>query len=88
MSASGVASCLFLMVCKASIFGAGGVFSASFDLEDLSVGVGVSDLGLVGLRSGDLLLGKSSKSTNLAVRRPLSGDLLSRESLSLPILGL
>ena len=62
----------------------------SFDLVVLlSVGVGVSDRGgLVGLRSEDPLLRKSSKSTNFAVRRPLSGDRLSNESLSLLTLGL
>ncbi len=88
ISPSGVASCRFLMLCSANIFDTGGVFSSSLDREARSGGVGVSDLGRVGLRSGDLVLGKSSKSANLAVRRPLSGDRLSRESLSLPILGL
>ena len=70
------------------MFDGGGVFSSSFDLKPLSVGVGVSNLALVGLRSGDLLLGKSSKSTNRALRRPLSGDRLSSESLNLPMVGL
>jgi hypothetical protein len=85
ISPRGAASCRFLMLCRASIFDTGGVFSSSKDLKFLSVGVGVSDLGLVGLRSG-VLLGMSSKSTNLAVRRPLSGDRLSKESLNLLML--
>ncbi len=89
MSPSGGGSCLFLTVCNASMFDPGGVFSKSLDLVALrSEGVGVSDLGRVGLRSEDLLLLKSSNSTNFAVRRPLSGDRLSRESLSLVTLGL
>lgn len=52
------------------------------------MGVGVSDPERTGLRSGDLLVRKSSKSTNLAVRRPLSGDRLSNESLRRLTLGL
>ena len=89
ISPNGVASCLFLTVCSASMFDGGGVFSMSFGLAVVfSAGVGVSDRGLVGLRSEDLLLWKSSKSTNFAVRRPLSGDRLSNESLSLLTLGL
>lgn len=48
-------------------------------------GVGVSGLSLVGLLSNTLLDRKSSNSANLEARRLFSGDLLSRESLSLPM---
>lgn len=89
MSLRGGVSCLALMVCKATMLEPGGVFSKSFALAELrSAGVGVSDPGRIGLRSGDRLVRKSSKSTNLAVRRPLSGDRLSNESLKRLTLGL
>jgi hypothetical protein len=88
MSLSGVASCLFRMLCSASMFETGGVFSSSRGRKFLSVGVDASDLGRVGLRSGDLAVWRSSTSTNLAVRSPLSGDRRSKESLSLLMLGL
>lgn len=89
MSLRGGVSCLALIACKANMLDPGGVFSKSFALAELrSVGVGVSDPERTGLRSGDLLVRKSSKSTNLAVRRPLSGDRLSKESLKRLTLGL
>jgi hypothetical protein len=42
MSPRGVVSCVCLTLCNASMLDDGGVFSISFDL--LSLGVGVSDL--------------------------------------------
>ena len=76
----------FRILCNASIVAEGGVFSPSMGRlrwlgVDLPVGVGVCDPSLVGLRSGDLLL-DSSYSDNFDARRPLSGDLLSNESLN------
>ena len=89
ISLKGGVSCLALRLCKANMLEPGGVFSKSLALAELrSAGVGVSDPRRTGLRSGDLLLRKSSKSTNLAVRRPLSGDRLSNESLKRLTLGL
>ena len=76
-------SCLFLTACNASIPDEGGVFSSPIDFCVFKDGVGVSDPLRVGLGSGVRDADNSSHSTSLEFRKPLSGDLLSIESLIL-----
>lgn len=86
-ASGGSVSCLFLTACNASMFVVGGVFSSLKDFCVLTDGVGVSEPARVGLDSGVRVRVSSSHSTSLEFLKPLSGDLLSTESLSFVGLG-